>query len=176
MNRQCTCKPTALKVVARDGLLLRFLAHDLRKDAEVVTAAVTQNGLALEFACPIMRDNWDVIGVAMTQNPTAFQFASEHYQWRKVMMTLARGQSAEELCRHLPDKLLDNRNFMTAVISMSARRNEYSTVCIVKMASTRLHDDKAFMLAAVAWHGDNLEHASDRLKDNLDFILKVQIE
>ena len=108
-----------------------------------------------------------------------------------------------QICKHLSYNLKDDKNFMIAVnaiianyhvklmhhvsthgsIAYDARINGcgyhlYKPIsmpleCIAHMASDRLLDDKAFMLAIVTQNGFELVGASDQLKDDKELVMKA---
>ena len=55
---------------------LAYVLEDLRKDRDVVLAAVQQNGLALQYASEDLRKDRDVVLAAMEQNGYAIEHAS----------------------------------------------------------------------------------------------------
>ena len=71
-----TDKPTALDSVTVDGLSLQFLSDDLRKDYDIVEAAVIQNGTALQFASSALKANTTIIYAALTNTESSFEFAA----------------------------------------------------------------------------------------------------
>lgn len=81
-------KDKAITAVAKDGMELKFVSHDLKNDKDVVMAAIQQNGLALEFASVELRAEPDIVVMAAKQNGWAAFMSSDnnlHFD-KKVML------------------------------------------------------------------------------------------
>lgn len=62
----------------------------MRKDKEVVLAAVQQDGLALKYASDKLRNDKDIVLAAVQKDPKAIRFAS--YELRKKKNTMMIGK------------------------------------------------------------------------------------
>jgi lambda repressor-like predicted transcriptional regulator len=70
-------KRSALIAVKQDGMELRYVSNELKKDREVVLAAVKENGLALEYASDELKNDREVVLAAVEENGWAIEYASD---------------------------------------------------------------------------------------------------
>jgi hypothetical protein len=68
-------KEQVLNAVNKDGLVLKSLSIDLKRDKEIILAAVNQNGIVLEFAHYDLQKDRDIVLAAVKQNGLALEFA-----------------------------------------------------------------------------------------------------
>ena len=61
--------------VRRNGLVLKFLSNDFKRNKEIVMLAVTDNGLALQYASEHLKADLDVIKAAMIEDKDAIKYA-----------------------------------------------------------------------------------------------------
>ena len=66
--------------------MLQFASAQLRRDKEVVLAAVQKSGLALKFADADLRADKEVVLVAVRQNGEAIRFAGEKLRGSKEVL------------------------------------------------------------------------------------------
>ena len=83
-----------LRLVAQNGLMLKFVSRALRNDKEVVMAAVTQQAQAIEFASEALKNDKEVVMAAVTQNGFMLMFASEALQNDKEVIEAAKKEAA----------------------------------------------------------------------------------
>lgn len=84
-------------MLSQDGLLLKSLPLDMRKDEFFVKIAVSQNGNALQYASETMQNNRQVVKLALRQNPDALQWASSKLRNDKKIVSFALTYA-----RHIP--------------------------------------------------------------------------
>ena len=73
----------------KDGAALEHAGNDLRKDREVVLAAIAECGLALEHARSVLRDDRGVVLEAVRRHGGALHFASEGLRRDREICCLA---------------------------------------------------------------------------------------
>lgn len=69
MKKKISNKETALKIVSQNGLMLRILSEEMRKERDVVLVAVRQNPLSIEFADVTLRSDEEVAVELLNQYP-----------------------------------------------------------------------------------------------------------
>ena len=77
-------KEDAIELMYEDGCKLGELSEDLRKDSEVVMAAVQNCGAALEHADKTLQEDEDIVSAAVSNDGAAMQFASSSLQNNKL--------------------------------------------------------------------------------------------
>jgi len=83
-------REVVLAAVAQNGYVLQSTSGNLKKDREVVLAAVAQNGYALEFASGNLKKDREVVLAAVAQNGHALHYTSEDLKNdREVVMAAA---------------------------------------------------------------------------------------
>jgi hypothetical protein len=76
-------------MVTKDGRALEYVHEDLKKDPEIVTAAVRQNGNALKWAHGDLKKNPEIVIAAVLQNGDARKWAHEElYALAGVVMAV----------------------------------------------------------------------------------------
>lgn len=84
-----------LAAVQRDGLELEFAAPALQEDRELVLAAVRQNGRALRFAATALRKDHDVVLAAVNSCGLALMYAEESLKRHPVIFDVALATYSE---------------------------------------------------------------------------------
>merc|ERR1712224_46450 len=90
--------------VQQDGCALQFASEEMKKNEQIVLAAVQQNGFALEFASEGMKKNEQIVLAAVQQNGFALQFASEEMKKNKNIV-LAAVQQDERALAYAPSRI-----------------------------------------------------------------------
>mmetsp|Transcript_9581 Transcript_9581/g.21388 ORF Transcript_9581/g.21388 Transcript_9581/m.21388 type:complete len:200 (-) Transcript_9581:141-740(-) len=66
-----------LAAVNRNGIALKFASIDLQADRDVALAAVSQNGLALKFVANTLRADREVVLAAASKDSAALEYAAD---------------------------------------------------------------------------------------------------
>ena len=75
------------------GTNTRYASEELRKDREVVMAAVQKNDVALEYASKDLRNDKDIVMVAVRQNGNSLRYASNEMKNDKNVVLMAVAQN-----------------------------------------------------------------------------------
>jgi hypothetical protein len=78
-----------------EGLMLEFVSDNLKKNRDVVTAAVTFDGMSLLFAHETLQDDDVIVMTAIKENGMALQFASPKLKKRRDIVIAAVTQNEE---------------------------------------------------------------------------------
>ncbi len=82
-------KEIVLAAVKKKGLTLQYAHEDLKKDREIVLAAVKQKGLALQYAHEDLKKDKEVVLAAVKQNGWALEHAHEDLKKDKEIVLAA---------------------------------------------------------------------------------------
>jgi len=86
-----------LAAVECNGRALQYATEDMRSDREVVLAAVRQDGYALRFAAPPLRNDYEVVEEAIKQNGLALSFAAADMQKERRIVDMAVTQNSSAI-------------------------------------------------------------------------------
>ena len=133
----------------------------LKNDLKFAEKALKYYGLCMTDFSDVIKDCDRMVGFAIRQNPEAFLFISQRLKRNKEIIKLATKEGFNTI-PHISKKLLkQNRNFMFGLLKL----NE----CLIYDIK-EYYDDKEIMEYAINKDSKNLKLASDRLKDDWDFV------
>ena len=142
-----------LKAVQSDGLALRRASDELKADPEMVLAALGQNGTALQYAAQGLKgDGWFMLAALEQVKP-------------RLPGSCDYTRCFDPLLQHVGGGLVANPEFMHAVVAKDGHA--------LRFASEELLSDRHLVQAAVRQSSGALEHASDALKADGEFMLDV---
>ena len=150
---------SAIELVSKDGYQLEELG-ELRKDKEVVMAAVLQNGDALQYASPALQKDRDVVMAAVSQNGDALCYASSALKRDRDIVLAAVSQQGDALLWSNKD-LKNDRSVVMAAVLQNGNALQY--------ASSELQGDRDIVLAAVK-NGGQIFWASKDLKNDPEIL------
>jgi hypothetical protein len=144
-----------LEKLSSDGLLLRELSDEQKRDHEIVLTAIKNNPKAMEFASLEILDDKEFILEAI-KHGFSFEFVSKDLRNDKefVLDAIKKGNSL----RLIPE---DDQKF-----PLESMKNGN----ILKYLSEELRNDKDIVLAAVRKNGFSLEFASEELKNSEEIV------
>ena len=158
-------KKKALEIVQASGWELQNLPDDsLKKDKEIVLAAVKQDGGALEFADDSLKKDKKIVLAAVKQWGGALQYADDIFKKDKDIV-LEGAKTVGEALEYGDDSFKNNKEIVLAVVKRSGNALEY--------ADDSLKKDKEIVLAAVKQDGSALEYADDILKKDKEIVLEA---
>jgi predicted methyltransferase len=97
-------REVVLAAVNKSGLVLQYASKALKADREVVLAAVKKNGFALQYASKALKADRDVVLAAVKKNGFALQYASKALRANEEVVLAAVGQN--ELAKKFASKRL----------------------------------------------------------------------
>jgi len=152
------------------GCALRLIPTKLKDCAKIVLAAVVQSGQALQYASERLKSDPTIVSAAVTQVNTAIKFASTVFRDdKKLAMQAIRANihNVDRIMEYISDRLKSDMEVFMIGISMGSNNLRFDT-CL-------LRDDIRAVLVAVTdpKHKHALIYASDRIKDDLEFAIKV---
>ena len=174
-------KQVAMAVVARDADVFTHLSDALRKDKEVVLAA-----MAAEFgSSPYMhidddlkcyddvccaalkRENayWEIVMEVVSNNGRALEYADEYYRDDKEVVMAAVLDCGLAL-EYASETLRADKE-----VVMAAIQSNQPDECSLKYASETLRADKELVMVAVSHDGFALEYASETLRADKEGVI-----
>jgi len=174
----------ALEFVKRDWKEFENLNEKWRNDKDIILEAVKQNGELLKNLDKKWQDDYDIVLEAVNSRKHAIVYASSTLKTNKdIIITVTRRNSNIAAIVKTADKILvDNETFMFEAIKEDYRERKYYIEPLLKYASTRLKNDKAFILTLVkkvpkvfkeVEYYENIIHISMDLQKNKEFILEM---
>jgi len=160
--KQWRRRKRALAEVSRNGLALRRLAKDLRRDSKIVLAAVSNNSLALEWAAKALRRDREIVLAAVSECGYALQWAAETFRSDRPIVRAAVSTFGCSLL-WATDALRGDREIVMAAVSNCGTALEF--------AEGQLKSDREVVLAAVSESGFALVFASSELKRDREIAL-----
>ena len=73
-----------LEAVKQNGFALKYASVDLQGDREIVSEAIKQNGEALQFASTTLREDLEIVDMAIKQNGMAIMYASDDIKQNRL--------------------------------------------------------------------------------------------
>mmetsp|Transcript_51641 Transcript_51641/g.122910 ORF Transcript_51641/g.122910 Transcript_51641/m.122910 type:complete len:460 (-) Transcript_51641:7-1386(-) len=176
-----------IRVLQKDGRMLRDVPEALLADREVVLTAVRQNGSALRYADPSFFADREIVLAAVTTSGAALRYADVSLIGdREIVMRAARG-SRYALAYSAPVMRSDHLVVMEAVKNFGmaleyASEGPRASASIVyaavqsephslEFAAEHLRDDYAIVETAVEQDGLLLRFASPRLQGDHSIVL-----
>jgi len=157
-------REVVLAAVEQDGLTLKRAAEELKGDREIVQLAVQDKGGALEFASEALRADRELVLSAIEQDACALEHASDELRSDKQVAAKAVKVNSFAL-RSVAPGLRSDRELILA----SLQRNAFA----LEHASEELLADRDFLLAAVRKNAYVLEDVPRKLRADKDFMLEV---
>ena len=181
-------KEIAIMRVAHDGAALENL-KDYSADKDVVIAAVENQPNAFQFASKELRDDEDVLKAALTSNNFKgyeldfFKSASDRLKGNREIVLLAV-KNEGWILEHVSEELKADKEVVLAALNhwnatsvlqfasdeLRADR-EVALEGWLSFASKELRADKDFVIEVVGKHGNMLEAAPDKFRDDKDVVL-----
>jgi len=157
-----------LAAVSLDGIVLKNVVDELKRDREIVTAAVRENGAALAFAHPCFQADAEVVLAACQQNGLALQHAADVVRSDRATVLNAVQQAPKALI-FAAESLRRDHSFALEAVRLNSQVFQYLPV--------RLQQDREVLLAAVkdfplALHLEAISEGGRLFKDR-KFILEV---
>ena len=125
-----------MAAVLRDGRILNHVYNELKDNKAIVLAAVTNNGEALRYASPRLRGDKDVVLAAVTNNGEALSYTSPRLRDDKDVVLAAVRNNGEVLSYASPRLQDDNDVVLDAV---------KNNVTALRYVSSRLFYDKEWL-------------------------------
>jgi len=169
MPDHCHSKEALLRMLSQEGgeEALASASEELRRDKEVVLAAVLQNGLSLRFAAESCRDDKEVALQAVLQDGAALEFVSRRLQGdREVVQRALQGP----LCNGGKERHLQKPVGMK-YLELAGADGEAERCRSLAYASPELLDDRDFMMQVVSQQGDALQYASKSLRQDRELVM-----
>lgn len=142
--------------------LLLYADPELKKDKEVVLAAIRTDWYSLKFADPELQKDKEVVLAAIRLHGCALAFAAPELKKDKEIVIAAVGYDARAIHFTHPD-LRKDRDVFLAIVRLNGTMLHY--------ASEELKNDKEVVLAAVGQNGLVLQYASTELKKDKEVVL-----
>lgn len=186
-------KEFMMSVVRKKGHLLRCASDELKNDEDVVLAAIkaSDDGMVLSEASIEMKGNIHVVQQAILKNATAMQYAStelrnnkelallvvrqdplcllllsdELQQDRQVILAaIEHDRAIEKAASYIPDYLMNDREFVMLAVGRNG---------LALFHANKFEDDPEIVLSAIENTARALMFASENLKKDKAFLLKV---
>ena len=152
-------KVSILKAVSLDGGALRYASTKLRGDKQVVRRAIKNSVRALKFANKALRNDFSVVRQAILQDGMSLQYASKELCDHDLLVSTAIKKDPRALEFASPGLKAATWAALEAVSHMSS-----------SLMLTNLSDSKEVVLQAVRRNGEALQHASKRLRADLEVV------
>ncbi len=184
-------KEFMMKVIKKDSLCLAYVSNNLKKDKEFILQILAKQYLSFAFISEELRKDREFMLQAIKRNGETVEYASEELRNDKDFMLQAI--SCNAICfPYASDKLKNNKDFVLQAIAINCAVIEHlkdifrdDKDVILKLleideygiallyASDRLKNNKEFMLQVVDINIKSLEYLGDKLRNDSDFILKA---
>ena len=164
-------RSTVLKTVEHSGH--RALAHAdpaLKKDRELVLAAVKQDGYALGFADDTLRGTREIVMAAVKKDGPALKFADPELQNDRELVLTAIDQDGRAL-QHADPRLKKDRDIVIRAVAQTWRAITYAAPKLQKDDLEIFEVVKAGAVTAMEQYGLALRGADPELKKDRDIVL-----
>ena len=157
-----------LAAVKEDGLkndnsyALRSAHKSLKKDKEIVLAAVKQNGWALFYAHKSLKNDKEIVMEAVKQHGLALESVDESLKKDKEIVMAAVKQNGNAL-KYVDESLKKDKEIVLAAVKQDGKALYY--------ADKSLKKNKEIVMAAVKQNGSALEYADESLKKNKEIVM-----
>ena len=159
-------KELVIAAVKQNGLMLEFAHNDLKDDKEVVLFAVLSQGIALQFASDNLKNDRITVLIAVQSRGNALRYASDDLKNDKLVVQNAVQDYGAAL-KYASDDLKNNKD----VVMIAVKGRKSWGAGILQYSSERLRNDKDVVLNAVEKNGICLQFASDNLKNDREIVL-----
>ncbi|NGX52350.1 MAG: hypothetical protein KR126chlam5_00647, partial [Candidatus Anoxychlamydiales bacterium] len=143
-------------------LPLKYIPADLKKNKEIVLAAVKQRGWTLYYAHEDLKKDKEIVLTDVKQNGSALEDAHEDFKKDKEIVLAAVKRIGEAL-KYAHEDLKKDREIVLAAVKQNGWALQY--------AHEDFKKDKEIVLAAVKQHGRALEYAHEDLKKDREIVL-----
>ena len=154
-----------LEHVKLNGLLLKKAPDFLKKDPDIVMAAVCQNTKALQYADDILKTSRGFIMSVLEVNPSALQYVTSPRMIDNAnfLMTVIELYDAG-MFKFASNRLKKSQDFILKLVSQNSD--------ILEHADNELKKDPVFMMKVVKESGFALQFASDIIREtHFDIVL-----
>ena len=160
-------KEFILKIYKKVGNYTFALASEtLKCDKDYILKLLKYNYLDFAYVCYELRSDREFMQNAISENGETIEFAS--YELRNDEEFILQAIEKNHLCFvYASDRLKNDKEFMLKAIDKN--------YMVIEHAKNMFRDDKDVILAALERDnfGLSLSHASDRLRNDKEFMLKV---
>ena len=165
-----TQKKAALRRIAKEGAeALKGMSSRLKKERDVVLAAVKRDGAALQYADDSLKGDKEIVLTALKQVKAAEKFTVDVLEFAESSLKKDRGfiyQAVKEdglSLKYAAPTLKKDRRIVLAAV----RENGYA----LEYADPALKKEKTIVLTAVKNNGNALEYADPALKKDKTVVL-----
>ena len=161
-------KEELIKIIKNNGIFLREVTGELRKDEDVVIAALQSTSCALQYVDKSLVDNEHFILRAINETHWAlfaYNLASERVKKLEEVVKAAVAQDGEVVAYAGRD--FYNRKDL-AVLALNAKRN-----ASLDRFGKELKNDKEFMFEVVCNYPKQIRCLGEELKNNIPFLAEL---
>ncbi len=154
-------KKIFIKVARCFGYAVFDIDGSLKKDRDIVLAAVKENGLALRYANKCLKKDREIVLTAVQQDGWALEYADESFKKnREIVLTAVQQDSRAFHCAN--ETLKKDREIVLAAVKQDG--------WLLKYSDESLKKDREIVLAAVKQHGWALQYADANLKKDREIV------
>ena len=125
-------KKKALEIVQASGWEFKNLPDDsLKKDKEIVLAAVKQDGGALQYADDSFKKDKEIVLIAVKNNGLALEYADDSLKKDKEIVLIAVKQYGTTL-EYADDSLKKDKEIVDAAVKQDNRASQYADISLKK--------------------------------------------
>ncbi len=151
-----------LAAVQQNGEALELVDESFKKDREIVLAAVQQNGGAFKYADESLKKDREIVGAAVQQEGLSLKYADKSFQKDREIVWAAIQQRGWAL-DYADKSLKKDREIVLAAVKQNFLAFLYADASFKK--------DREIVLAAIKQDGDMLYWAAKSLKKDRDIVL-----
>jgi len=144
---------------------LDLASEESRKSKIYVLCAVSKDGLSLEYVSQDLKEDPEVVLKALFQDEKAFIYASKQLQEDGYFLLKAIKLNPLVLA-FVSEKMLQNWDFMCEAMKL--------TPLALKYSPDEWRNDPERVLQAVLAHEEAIDYASESLKNNRDFAIRIR--
>lgn len=167
-----------------------FFSNDLLDNKEIAIKIVSKRGLDLEFCSDTLRKDFDVVYAAVKSNWEALKYADEDLRSDGTVAKLYILSNNYSNLRYLGKKLKNDKNFLLPFISMNGNlikgvseelKNDkdvvrcavLSDVSSLRYAGNKIKNDAEFMIELIKLDERVLKYVSEDLKKDSVFMVRA---
>ena len=164
-GESCSVKNEWLEKIRKNPLLLKDAPPLIKKDREIVLAAVSKHGWALDYADDSLKKDREIVLAAVSQNGWALAYAASSLQKDRKIVLAAVSQNGWALY-YADDSLKKDREIVLAAVSKHGEALAY--------AASSLQKDRKIVLAAARNLAEG-EYAPQELskEDRVDLFIQM---
>ena len=175
-------KEIVLTAVKERGYALKYASEKLRNDIDIVCEAINRDNNAFFFAGDKIKSNRNnilkIVNRINNLNVVFLKYCNDEIRDDEEIVLRLATINCEEF-EYASERIKNDRNFILELIE-NKFKNEKEIVLkaiefdpgVTQCISDRLKDDEEVMFLA-STYGYCLEHASERLKNNEEFVMKI---